>query len=467
MTDTLYDLVVIGGGPSGYVAAIRAAQLGLKTACVEKRGKLGGTCLNVGCIPSKALLHSSELFEEAKHGGKHGIIAKVSLDLKAMMARKDEVVDNLTKGIEGLFKKNKVDYVIGSAMISGAGKVAVTTPDKKSLLLNTRRILIATGSETTPLPGVTIDEKRIISSTGGIALSEVPKKLIVIGAGVIGLELGSVWHRLGAEVTVVEFLDRITPGLDNEIARQFQKILEKQGIAFRLATKVTKAVAGAKDVTVTAEPVAGGKAETLSADYVLVAIGRRAYTQGLGLTELGVALDDRGRVKVNDHFETNIPGIYAIGDVIAGPMLAHKAEEDGIAAVETMAGQRGHVNYNLVPAVIYTAPEVATIGKTEEQLKAEGVNYKVGKFPFLANSRARAIGETDGFVKILADAKTDEVYGVHIIGAQAGTIIAEAAVAMEFRASSEDIARTCHSHPDLNEAVKEAALNVLGRAIHI
>lgn len=467
MSEVMYDLVVIGGGVAGYVAAIRAAQLGMKVACVEKRGKLGGTCLNVGCIPSKALLHSSELYEEALHGEKHGIVGKISLDLKAMMARKDDVVEGLTKGVEGLLKKNKVDYVIGSAMISAPGKVGITTNDAKSLLLNTKHILIATGSETTPLPGVTIDEKRIVSSTGAIAFPEVPKKLVVIGAGVIGLELGSVWRRLGAEVTVVEFLDRITQGLDNEIARQFQKILEKQGIKFKLATKVIGAKANDRGVTITAEPVAGGQTEEINADYVLVAIGRRAYTQGLGLKELNVAVDERGRVKVNDHFETNVTGIYAIGDVIAGPMLAHKAEEDGVAAVEIMAGQKTHVNYNLVPGVIYTMPEVATIGKTEEQLKSENVGYKVGKFPFLANSRARANGQTDGFVKILADAKTDEVYGVHIIGPQAGTIIAEAAIAMEFRASSEDIARTCHSHPDLNEAVKEAALNVLGRAIHI
>jgi dihydrolipoamide dehydrogenase len=467
MTETAYDLVVIGGGPGGYVAAIRAAQLGMKVACVEKRGKLGGTCLNVGCIPSKALLHSSELFEEAKHGAKHGIVGNIGLDLKAMLARKDEVVESLTKGIEGLFKKNKVDYIIGAGMIAAPGKVGVTTPDKKSLLLNATRILIATGSETTPLPGVTVDEQRVVSSTGALSLPEVPKKLAVIGAGVIGLELGSVWRRLGAEVTVIEFLDRITPGLDVEVSRQFQKILEKQGIAFRLSTRVTGVKASEKGAVITAEPVAGGKPEEISVDYVLVAIGRRPYVQGLGLREVGVAVDEKGRVKVNGHFETGVPGIYAIGDVIAGPMLAHKAEEDGIAAVEIMAGQKGHVNYSLVPGVIYTMPEVATIGKTEEQLKAEKADYKVGKFPFLANSRARTMGMADGFVKILADSKTDEVYGVHIIGAQAGTIIAEAAIAMEFRASSEDIARTCHSHPDLNEAVKEAALSVLGRAIHI
>jgi dihydrolipoamide dehydrogenase len=467
MADVMYDLVVIGGGVGGYVAAIRAAQLGLKVACVEKRGKLGGTCLNVGCIPSKALLHSSELFEEAKHGAKHGIVGKIELDLKAMLGRKDEVVTGLTQGVEFLFKKNKIDYVIGMGMIAKQGLVGVTTPEGKSLSLNTKRILIATGSEVTPLPGVVIDEKRIVSSTGALSLPEVPKKLLVIGAGVIGLELGSVWRRLGAEVTVVEFLDRVTPTMDMEVSRQFQKLLEKQGIAFKMSMKVTGIKSSAKDASVTAEPVAGGKAEELKADYVLVAIGRRAYTQGLGLTEMGVALDERGRVKVDGHFETNVKGIYAVGDAIAGPMLAHKAEEDGVAAAEIMAGQKAHVNYNLVPSVVYTMPEVATVGRTEEQLKAEKVEYKVGKFPFLANSRARTNGQTDGFVKILADAKTDEVYGVHIIAAQAGTMIAEAALAMEFRASSEDIARTCHSHPDLNEAIKEACMAVSGRAIHI
>jgi dihydrolipoamide dehydrogenase len=467
MSDVQYDLVVIGGGPGGYVAAIRAAQLGMKVACVEKRGALGGTCLNVGCIPSKALLHSSELYEEAVHGEKHGITGKISLDLKAMLKRKEEVVVDLTKGVEFLFKKNKVDYVKGKGMIAKPTLVGVTTDDGKSLSLNTKRILIATGSDVVTLPGITIDEKRIVSSTGALSLPEVPKKLIIIGAGVIGLELGSVWRRLGAEVTVVEFLDRITPTMDVEISKQFQKILEKQGIIFKLAMKVTGVKASAKDVVVSAEPVSGGKAEEFKADYALVAIGRKPYIEGLGLKEQNVALDEKGRVKVDEHFETNIKGIFAIGDVIAGPMLAHKAEEDGVAAVETMAGQHGHVNYNLVPSVVYTMPEVAMIGKTEEQLKKENVTYKVGKFPFLANSRARTMGNTDGFVKILADAKTDEVYGVHIIGPQAGTIIAEAAIAMEFRASSEDIARTCHSHPDLNEAVKEAALAVSGRAIHI
>jgi len=467
MSETNFDVVVIGGGPGGYVAAIRAAQLGMKVACVEKRGALGGTCLNVGCIPSKALLHSSELFEEFKHGEKHGITGKPTLDLKKLMANKDEVVTGLTKGIEGLFKKNKVEYVIGTGTIIAPGKVAVHQEGGKAQSLLAKHIIIATGSEVTPLPGVTIDEKRIVSSTGGIALPEVPKKLVVIGAGVIGLELGSVWRRLGAEVQVIEFLDRITPGLDAEVSKQFQKILEKQGMQFRLSTKVTTAKNNGKDVSLTLEPAAGGKPEEIRADYVLVCIGRRPYTAALGLKEIGVEQDERGRVKVDSHFQTNVKGVYAIGDAIPGPMLAHKAEEDGVVCVEIIAGQKSHVNYNLVPGVIYTSPEVATVGETEEQLKARNAQYKVGKFPFLANSRARSTGHTDGFVKILADAKTDEVYGVHIIGPQAGTMIMEAAIAMEFRASSEDIARTCHSHPDYHEAIKEAAFAVAGRAIHI
>ncbi|MDX1974634.1 MAG: dihydrolipoyl dehydrogenase [Rickettsiales bacterium] len=459
-----FDLIVIGGGPAGYVAAIRAAQLGMKTACVEKRGALGGTCLNVGCIPSKALLHSSELYEHAKHdGAKHGLkFSGLSIDLAAMMKHKDEIVSGLTKGIEGLFKKNKVEYLKGHATITAPGKVDV---DGKSY--SAARILIATGSSVTPLPGVIIDEKRIVSSTGALSLPEIPKKLVVIGGGVIGLELGSVWRRLGAEVTVVEYLDRVLPTQDMEISKQFQKIMEKQGMQFKLATKVTSAKAGAKDVKLTLEPAAGGAGEELVADYVLVAIGRKPNTDGLLLDTVGVKLDERGRIPVDHHFETNVKGIFAIGDVIPGPMLAHKAEEDGVAAVECMAGQKGHVNYNLVPGVVYTYPEVAAIGQSEEQLKAAGRAYKVGKFPFLANSRARAMGSADGFVKILADATTDLVLGVHIIGPQAGTLIGELAVAMEFGASSEDIARTCHSHPDLNEAVKEASLAVLGRAIHI
>jgi len=464
-----FDLVVIGGGPGGYVAAIRAAQLGMKVACVEKRGALGGTCLNVGCIPSKALLHSSELYEEVKHGKAHGINAEVKLDLKAMLKRKDEVVDGLTKGIEGLFKKNKIEYIKGHGIILGKGEVAVKPVDGKStpISLKTKNILIATGSEVAKLPGIEIDEKKIVSSTGALSLPKVPAKLVVIGGGVIGLELGSVWRRLGADVTVIEFLDGIVPGADGEVRRQFQKILEKQGIKFKLSTKVTSAKNSAKGVTLSAEPAKGGKAEKIEADIVLVAIGRKPYTENLGLKESGVELDERGRIKVDANFHTNVSGIYAIGDVIPGPMLAHKAEEDGVAAVEIMAGQKGHVDYNLVPAVIYTMPEVASVGKTEEQLKESSVAYNVGKFPFLANSRARAVGSTDGFVKILADKKTDKVLGIHIIGPQAGTMIAEAVTAMEYSASAEDIARTCHSHPDLNEAIKEAALAVDKRAIHI
>lgn len=466
-----FDLVVIGGGPGGYVAAIRAAQLGMKVACVEKRGALGGTCLNVGCIPSKALLHSSEIYEQAKHvAANHGIKIKgVELDLKAMLKRKDDVVSGLTKGIEGLFAKNKVTYIKGHGIILGKGEVAVKPVGGKGTpeSIKTKNILIATGSEVTPLPGVTIDEKRIVSSTGALTLEEVPSKLVVIGGGVIGLEMGSVWRRLGSDVTVIEFMDGIIPGQDGEVRKQFQKILEKQGIKFMLSTKVTSAKADAKGVTLTTEPASGGEAGKISADVVLVAIGRRPYTENLGLKEAGVAIDERGRIKVDSHFKTNIEGIYAIGDVIPGPMLAHKAEEDGVAAAEIMAGQAGHVNYDLVPGVIYTHPEVASVGKSEEALKAAGVNYKVGKFPFMANSRARSTGDSEGFVKVIADAKTDKVLGVHIIGPQAGTIIAEAVIAMEYSASAEDIARTCHSHPDLNEALKEAALAVDKRAIHI
>ncbi len=466
-----FDVVVIGGGPGGYVAAIRASQLGFKTACVEKRGALGGTCLNVGCIPSKALLHSSEIYEEAaQHGKDHGVeFSGLKLNLKTMLARKDDVVKNLTTGIEGLFKKNKVTYYKGHGVVLGKGEVAVKPVEKGGTpeSIKAKHIIIATGSEVVKLPGIEIDEKRIVSSTGALNLPEVPKTMIVIGGGVIGLELGSVWRRLGADVTVIEFMDHITPGQDMEVSRQFQKLLEKQGIKFKLSTKVTGAKSDGKTVTLTCEPKDGGKAETLKADVVLVAIGRKPYTENLGLKESGVKLDERGRILVDSHFKTNVDGIYAIGDVIPGPMLAHKAEEDGVACVEGIAGQKSHVNYNLVPAVIYTYPEVATIGKTEETLKKESRAYKVGKFPFMANSRARAVGKTEGFVKILADEKTDEVLGVHIIGPQAGTIIAEVAVAMEFKASSEDIARTCHSHPDLNEAVKEAALAVDKRPIHI
>ncbi|MHA1569244.1 MAG: dihydrolipoyl dehydrogenase [Alphaproteobacteria bacterium] len=464
MTDS-YDLVVIGGGPGGYVAAIRAAQLGLKVACVEKRGTLGGTCLNVGCIPSKALLHSSEIYAETAHGlAEHGVSAgKVSFDLAAMMGRKDKVVGDLTKGVAFLFKKNKIDYLKGEGRITGAGEVTVGGKDT----IKAERILIATGSESLPLPGVEVDEKRIVSSTGALALDAVPKHLIVVGAGYIGLEMGSVWSRLGAEITVVEFLDRITPGMDGEIAKQFQRILKKQGFNFKLGHKVTGAKAGGDGVTLTIEPAAGGEAESLSADVALVAIGRRPYTEGLGLDELGVARDERGFIAIDERFQTNVAGIFAIGDVVPGPMLAHKAEEEGIACVEIMAGQAGHVNYETVPGVVYTWPEVAVVGMTEEQLKESGTGYKVGKFPMTANSRARCNGDTDGLVKVLADAETDRILGVHIIAADAGNLIHEAVVAMEFGGAAEDLARSFHAHPTLNEAVKEAALAVAGRPIHI
>jgi dihydrolipoamide dehydrogenase len=468
-----FDVIVIGAGPGGYVCAIRAAQLGMKVACVEKRGTLGGTCLNVGCIPSKALLQSSEHFEEAKHKlAEHGVnVGAVSLDLAKMQARKGEVVSANVKGIEFLFKKNKVTWLKGEGRIVAApggagngspGKVAVndTTYDAK-------HIVIATGSESIPLPGIKVDEKRVVTSTGGLELDQVPGHLVVIGGGYIGLELGSVWRRLGAEVTVVEFLDRLVPSMDNEVGKAFERILGKQGMKFRLKTKVTGAKQDAKGVTLTLEPAAGGKAEELRADVVLLAIGRRAYTEGLGLKEAGVALDERGRVVTDAHFATSVPGIWAIGDAIVGPMLAHKAEEEGVALAETLAGQHGHVNYGAIPGVVYTWPEVASIGETEEQLKARGQAYKVGKFPFTANGRARAMGDTDGFVKILADKATDRVLGAHILGPDAGTLIAEIAVAMEFGASAEDVARTCHAHPSLNEAVKEAALAVDGRPIHI
>ena len=469
MADKTYDLVVIGGGPGGYVAAIRAAQLGMTTACVEGRGRLGGTCLNVGCIPSKALLHSSEKFAEASHGlAAHGIgLTDVTLDLGTMMARKGKVVDDLTKGIEFLFKKNKIDYLRGWGSIAKAGEVTVAGADGESSTLKAKSIIIATGSESTPLPGVETDEKKIVTSTGALELDKLPKQLIVIGAGVIGLELGSVWSRLGAEVTVIEFLDRILPGMDGEIAKQTQRVLKKQGLDFKLGRKVTGAKKGRGKVTLTVETVSGGKAEEYAADVVLVAIGRRPFTDGLGLEALGVAKDNRGFIQVDAAYRTSVEGIHAIGDAIAGPMLAHKAEEDGIACVEMLAGEAAHIDYNLVPGVVYTWPEVAGVGKTEEELKEAGVDYKVGKFPFTANSRARANAETDGLVKILADARSDRVLGVHILGPLAGDILAEAVIAMEFGGSAEDIARTCHSHPGMGEAVKEAALAVHGRAIHI
>ncbi len=464
-----YDVVIIGGGPGGYVAAIRAAQLGFRTACVEKRGSLGGTCLTVGCIPSKALLQSSELYEEAKHGlAEHGVkLGQVDLDLAALMARKDKVVDGLTKGIELLFRKNKVDYVKGAGRLAGNGRIAVALSEGGDSTIEAKHIIIATGSESMPLKGVEIDENRIVTSTGALALDQVPGRLVVIGGGYIGLEMGSVWARLGAKVTVVEFLDRIVPGMDGELAKHFQRILAKQGMAFRLGTKVTGAKQAAEAVTLTLEPAKGGEVQTLEADAVLVAIGRRPYVEGLGLDAAGVALDERGRIKTDAHFATNVPGIYAIGDVIAGPMLAHKAEEEGVALAEILAGQAGHVNYDTVPGVVYTWPEVATVGKTEEELKAAGVEYKIGKFPFTANSRARAAGDADGFVKLLADAKTDRLLGAHIIGPDAGTLIHECIMAMEFAGSAEDVARSFHAHPTLNEAVTEAALAVDGRAIHI
>jgi dihydrolipoamide dehydrogenase len=458
-----YDVVIIGGGPGGYVAAIKAAQLGLKTACVEKRGALGGTCLNVGCIPSKALLNITHKYHQAEHDFEAmGLKASVKFDLKKIMNKKDEIVTGLTQGIEGLFKKNKVDYIKAHGEI-----IDTNTVKAGDQTLSTKNIVIATGSEVTPLPGVTIDEERIVSSTGALALSEVPKEMVIIGGGVIGLEMGSVWQRLGSKVTVIEFLDTIVPSLDGEVAKQFHKILQKQGMEFKLGHKVTKAEVKGKRVNLTVEPSKGGAPENISADVVLVAIGRRPYTENLGLEKLGVTLDERKRIPTNAHFQTAVPNIYAIGDVIAGPMLAHKAEEEGVAVAELLAGQHPHIDYNTIPDVIYTHPEVAKVGKTEEQLTAEGMPYNVGKFPFLANSRARSVLETDGFVKILAHKDTDEVLGVHIIGPEAGTLIAEAVVAMVYGASSEDIARSCHAHPTLNEAVKEAALAAHGKPIHI
>jgi dihydrolipoamide dehydrogenase len=459
-----YDVIVIGGGPGGHVCAIRCAQLGMKTACVEKRALLGGTCLNVGCIPSKALLSASEKYEAAGHHFKDmGIkIGNLGLDLKAMQAFKDSVVDANTKGIEFLFKKNKIDWLKGEGSVAGAGQVKVGKD-----VHSAKHIVIATGSDVVSLPNVAIDEKKIVSSTGALTFDAVPKSLIVIGGGVIGLELGAVWRRLGAQVTVIEYLDRILPGMDNELAKEAQKLFKKQGVEFKLSSKVTGAKSSASGVELTVEPAAGGTAETLKADAVLVAVGRKAYTAGLGLETAGVKLDERGRIAVDGHFKTSVDGIYAIGDVIVGPMLAHKAEDEGMILAEILAGQSGHIDYNLIPGVVYTHPEIATVGQTEEQLKAAGRLYKVGKFPFMANGRARAMGATDGFVKILADAKTDRVLGVHIIGAEAGTLIAEAVLAMEFGASSEDIARTCHAHPTLEEIVKEAALAVDGRAVHV
>ena len=464
-----YDLIFIGTGPGGYVCAIRAAQLGMKVAVVEKRATFGGTCLNVGCIPSKALLHASELFEEAGHDfAKMGIsISKPKLDLKAMLTFKDQAVDGNVKGVDFLFKKNKIESFFGTGRIVSAGKVEVKGNDGKTQTLEAKNIVIATGSDVAKLKGIDIDEKRIVSSTGALTLDKVPEKMLVIGAGVIGLELGSVWRRLGAEVTVVEFLDRILPGIDSEVGRQSQRLLEKQGMIFKLGMKVTAVDASGKKLKAKIEPAKGGAAETIETDVVLVSIGRVPYIDGLGLKEAGVAVDERGRVSVDDHFQTNVKGIYAIGDAIRGLMLAHKAEDEGVAVAEILAGQAGHVNYDVIPNVVYTYPEIASVGQSEDELKAAGIAFNVGKFPFTANGRAKANQQTEGFVKILADAKTDRVLGVHIVCSDAGNMIAEAAIAMEFGASSEDIARTCHAHPTLPEAVKEAAMAVDKRAIHM
>jgi dihydrolipoamide dehydrogenase len=461
-----YDVIVIGAGPGGYVCAIRAAQLGMKVAVVEKAATLGGTCLNVGCIPSKALLYASEMFEEAGHGFQAlGVSVEPKLDLARMMKHKDETVTANVNGVAFLFKKNKIDWLKGEARIAAPGKAAVKAADGSETTHEAKHIVIATGSDVARLPGVEIDEKVVVSSTGAIALASVPKKLVVVGAGIIGLELGSVWRRLGAEVTVVEFLDRILQGMDGEIAKSFQRIMEKQGVKFRLGHKVAKVEKAGAGAAVQIEPAAGGKAETLAADVVLIAIGRRAYTAGLGLEALGVALE-RGQIVIDDHFATNIPGVYAIGDAVRGPMLAHKAEDEGVALAEMLAGQAGHVNYDVIPGVLYTSPEVAVVGKTEEELKAAGIAYNVGKFPFLANGRARAMRQTEGFVKILADAKTDRLLGGHIIGYGAGEMIHEIAVLMEFGGSAEDLARTCHAHPTMSEAIKEAAMAVAKRSIH-
>ncbi len=463
-----HDVVVIGTGPGGYVCAIRAAQLGLDVAVVEKRATHGGTCLNVGCIPSKALLHASELFQEAGHGFKaFGIDVEPRLNLAQMMRHRQETVDANVGGVDYLFKKNKITAYHGTGRITAPGTIEVTSDGSMTkATIDAKAIVIATGSDVAQLPGVEIDEDTVLSSTGALELGEVPGKLVVIGAGIIGLELGSVWRRLGSDVVFVEFLDRILPGMDGEVAKQFQRILGKQGFSFKLSTKVTGVETTRTGAIVTVEPVAGGAPEQFECDKVLVATGRRPFTEGLGLEEVGVTLEE-GRVVIDDAFRTSVPGIYAIGDVVRGPMLAHKAEDEGIACAEIIAGQHGHVNYEVIPGVVYTYPEIAAVGRTEEELKAEGIAYKIGKFPFTANGRARANRTTEGFVKVLADPATDRVLGVHIIGAGAGEMIHEAGVLMEFGGSSEDLARPCHAHPTMSEAVKEAALAVEGRAIHM
>lgn len=466
-----YDVVVIGSGPGGYVCAIKAAQLGLKVAVVEKNATFGGTCLNIGCIPSKALLHASEMLAEAQHSfDALGVeVGTPKMNLKKMMAHKDATVAANVNGVSFLFKKNKIESFQGTGKVLGAGKVGVTGADGKTQELETKNIVIATGSDVAGIPGVNVefDEKVIISSTGGLLLEKVPGHLVVVGGGVIGLELGSVWARLGAKVTVVEYLDTILGGMDGDVAKQFQRMLAKQGFEFKLGSKVTGVAKAKKGATVTFEPVKGGDAETIEADVVLVATGRRPYTDGLGLKEAGVEMDERGRVKTDGHLRTNVAGIYAIGDVVVGPMLAHKAEDEGVAVAEIIAGQAGHVNYDVIPGVVYTSPEVASVGKTEEELKKAGIAYKAGKFPFTANGRARAMLHTDGFVKVLADKDSDKVLGVHIVGFGAGEMIHEAAVLMEFGGSSEDLGRTCHAHPTMSEAVKEAALATFFKPIHM
>ncbi|XP_074571427.1 dihydrolipoyl dehydrogenase 2, mitochondrial-like [Curcuma longa] len=463
------DVVVIGGGPGGYVAAIKAAQLGLKTTCIEKRGSLGGTCLNVGCIPSKALLHSSHMYHEAKHAfPNHGVkFAQLEIDLPAMLAQKDKAVSGLTRGIEGLFKKNKVNYVKGWGKFISPSEVSVDTLDGGNTVVKGKNIIIATGSDVKSLPGITIDEKKIVSSTGALSLSAIPKKLVVIGAGYIGLEMGSVWGRLGSEITVVEFAPDIVPSMDGEVRKQFQRMLEKQKMKFMLKTKVVGVDTSGDGVKLIVEPAAGGEQSTLEADVVLVSAGRIPYTAGLGLETIGVQTDKAGRITVDKHFTTNVPRVYAIGDVIPGPMLAHKAEEDGVACAEFIAGKEGHVDYDMVPGVVYTHPEVASVGKTEEQVKSLGVAYRVGKFPFMANSRAKAIDDADGLVKILAEKETDRILGVHIMSPNAGELIHEAVLALQYGASSEDIARTCHAHPTMSEAVKEAAMATYDKPIHM